>query len=213
MNSSSESGKRHRVGPGRLSPLARMERTHPFLMMLYLGLLGITVLFIVLIFMYLHARTTHPIGSHPFPRFFGLSTVLLLISSAMLRPTARFYRKDNLRRLSRALGYTLLLSIGFVAAQVAGWRELFLSGLPLQKAAAGTLVYWLSALHAMHLLLGMSFLAYFWARTRHAAADGVRTLLFIRNPYRRLQLQMLRLYWHFMDGLWVVLFLVLLFTL
>ncbi len=212
MSSSTPPGKSNRVGQRRASALARMERTHPLLMLLYLALVGITVLFAILTVAYAQARHLHPLPDRPFPRFFALSTVLLLLSSATLRPTTRLYRKDNLRRLSRSLGYTLALGLAFVAAQIAGWRELLLSGVAPRGAAAGSYIYLLSALHAVHLLAGVGFLAYFWLRTRHAAADGVRMLVFIRNPYRRLQLRMLRLYWHFMDGLWLALFLVLLFT-
>jgi cytochrome c oxidase subunit 3 len=43
-------------------------------------------------------------------------------------------------------------------------------------------------------------------RTTYAARDGVRALVFIRNPFHRRQLQLLSTYWHFIDGLWVVLF-------
>lgn len=206
------SGKSDRVGQRRASALARMERTHPLLMLVYLALVGITVLFAILVVAYVQARHFHPLPDRPFPRFFALSTVLLVLSSATLRPTTRAYRKDNLRRLARSLGYTLALGLAFVAAQLVGWRELLLGGLAPRGVATGSYIYLLSALHAVHLLAGIGFLAYFWLLTRHAAADGVRTLVFIRNPYRRLQLRMLRLYWHFMDGLWLALFLVLLFT-
>lgn len=213
MNSSSSPGKQNRVGQRRLSALARMERTHPLLMLLYLGVVGITVLFAILVVAYLQARSWHPPVARPFPRFFGLSTVLLLLSSAVLRPTTRLYRKDNLSRLAQRLGYTLLLGLGFAATQAAGWRELFMAGLPFQGQATGTYVYLISALHLVHLTVGLVFLTYFWVRTRHAAADGVRTLFFIRNPYRRLQLRMLRFYWHYLDALWVALFVLFLFAL
>lgn len=212
MSSSTPPRKSDRVGQRRASALARMERTHPLLMLLYLALVGIGVLFAILVVAYVQARHFHPLPERPFPRFFALSTVLLLLSSATLRPSTRFYRKDNLRRLARSLGYTLVLGLAFVASQLMGWRELLFSGVAPRGVAAGSYIYLLSALHAVHLVAGVGFLAYFWFRTRLATTDGVRMLVFIRNPYRRLQLRMLRLYWHFMDGLWVALFLVLLFT-
>ena len=211
-SSSTPPGNPNRVGQRRSSALARMEQTHPFLMLLYLALVGISVLFAILVAAYLQARHFHALPDRPFPRYFALSTVLLVLSSATLRPTTRFYRKDNLRRLARSLGYTLVLGLTFVAAQLVGWRELLLSGLLPRGAAAGSYIYLISALHVAHLLVGVGFLAYFWLLTRHAATDGVRMLVFIRNPYRRLQLRMLRLYWHYLDVLWLVLFLVLLFT-
>jgi cytochrome c oxidase subunit 3 len=77
--------------------------------------------------------------------------------------------------------------------------------------ASGTYVYLISALHVAHLLGGMLFLLSLLLRTLHASRDAVRTLVFIRNPYRRLQLRLLSQYWHFIDGLWVVLFTLFLF--
>jgi cytochrome c oxidase subunit 3 len=40
----------------------------------------------------------------------------------------------------------------------------------------------------------------------------VRTLVFIRNPYYRRQLQAMAVYWHFVDVVWLVLFAVFLFA-
>lgn len=212
MNSSSPDNKK-RVGTRRLTAFGRIERIHPLLMLLYVGLLGVTVLFVILVASYLQTRALHPMGARPFPRFFALSTVLLLLSSATLRPATRHYRKDRLDKTARALGLTMILGIGFVLAQLAGWRELLLNGYPLRSVAASSYVYLLSSLHAAHLLGGLLGLSYFYLRTRHAAADGVRTLVFIRNPYRRLQLRMLRFYWHYLDVLWLALFGLFLFVL
>ena len=63
----------------------------------------------------------------------------------------------------------------------------------------------------VHILAGMGYLLALLLRTLHAARDGVRTLVFIRNPYYRRQLQAMRTYWHFVDVVWVVLFAVFLF--
>jgi cytochrome c oxidase subunit III len=211
-SSSTPPGKSDRVGNRQASAFQRIERTHPLLMMLYLALMGITVLFAILVAAYLQTRHFHPLPTGPFPRFFALSTVLLVLSSVTLRPITRYYRKDNLTKTAQALGFTLALGLAFLAAQVIGWRELLLSGVAPRGMAAGTYIYLLSALHGVHLIAGITYLAYLWIITRHASTDGVRTLVFIRNPYRRLQLRLIRLYWHYMDLLWLALFLVLLFT-
>ena len=181
-------------------------------MLLYLGLVGIGVLFLILVIAYVQARHYYPPPAGPFPRFFVVGTIVLAFSSAVLRPTMRFYRKDNLRRLRQALGYAVGLGVAFIVTQGLGWQELMASGVAPRGAPAGSYIYLLSALHAVHLLAGIGYLTYFWSLTRHAAADGVRALVFIRNPYRQLQLRMLRLYWYFMEAVWLVVFLVLLFT-
>ncbi|SHJ49230.1 cytochrome c oxidase subunit 3 [Hymenobacter daecheongensis DSM 21074] len=212
MNSDKE--RKDRVGAGQpTSTFSRIERVPPLLMLLYLGLAGITVLFVILLAAYMQTRHLSglPTGLHPLPRYFSLSTIVLLASSYTLSQAARIYRQDDVTGLGRCLGATLLLGCVFAGLQVLGWRELMAQGVFFTGEASGTYIYLISALHVAHLLGGMLFLLSLLLRTLHASRDAVRSLVFIRNPYRRLQLRMLGLYWHFIDGLWVVMFTLFLF--
>ncbi|GAB3292686.1 cytochrome c oxidase subunit 3 [Hymenobacter tenuis] len=212
MNSDPE--RTNKIGANRpASPFQRMERMPLLLMMLYLGMAGVTVLFIMLLVAYAYTRyhSNAAPGIYPLPRFFSLSTIVLLISSYTINQASRLYSQDDLRSLGRCLGATLLLSSVFAGLQLLGWRELMNQGVFLDGVASGTFIYLISALHVAHLLGGMLFLLALLLRTQHAARDAVRTLVFIRNPYRRLQLRMVTIYWHFIDVLWVVLFAAFLF--
>ncbi|MBT9392443.1 cytochrome c oxidase subunit III [Hymenobacter sp. NST-14] len=204
----------NKVGSNRpASSLQRMERVPPLLMMLYAGLAGVTVLFVVLVgaYAYTRFRAEMPTGNYPLPRFFSLSTIVLLISSYVIAQARRLYEQDDLLTLRRCLGATLLLSSVFAGLQLLGWRELMAQGVFFNGESSGTFVYLISALHVAHLLGGMLFLLTLLLRTHYAARDAVRSLVFIRNPYRRLQLRMITLYWHFIDGLWIALFAAFLF--
>ena len=210
----SDKDPRNKVGAGRpSSTFARMERMPPMQMLLYLSIVASTVLFVVLAAAYAQTRllSAMPQGLHPFPRYFSISTIVLLVSSYTIAQARRLYQQDDVTMLSRCLGATLLLAAIFVGMQGLGWRELIAQGVFFNGEASGTYVYLLSALHVLHLLAGVLFLMILFLRTAHASRDGVRTLVFIRNPYRRRQLQMLAVYWHFLDGLWLALFAVFLF--
>ncbi|UOG77007.1 cytochrome c oxidase subunit III [Hymenobacter tibetensis] len=212
MNSDKE--RKDKVGANRpASAFQRMERVPPMLMMLYLSLVGIGVLFLFLVVAYAQTRymANLPRGLHPFPKFFSISTIVLLVSSYTLAQAPRLYRADDVANLARCLGATLLLGCIFAGLQVLGWRELMTQGVFFDGMASGTYVYLISALHVAHLLGGMLFLLALLLRTLHASRDAVRTLVFIRNPYRRLQLRLLSMFWHFIDALWVVLFVVFVF--
>jgi cytochrome c oxidase subunit 3 len=210
--------RRNQVGAGRQpagsSAFGRMERVPPLLMMLYLGLLGISILFAMLVVMYIMTRLQGGAtpGTHPFPRYFSLSTIVLLVSSYTLAQSPRLYKADDLLGLIRCLGATLLLASFFCGLQVLGWRELAQQGVFFKGAPSGTYVYLITAVHVVHILAGMGFLLTLLLRTMHAARDGVRTLIFIRNPYYRRQLQAMAVYWHFVDVVWLVLFAVFLFA-
>ena len=195
------------------SAFSRIERLPPLLMLLYLALVGITMLFVTLVAMYVAARAQSgvPTGLHPFPRYFSLSTIVLLVSSYVLAQAPRLYRADDLNALVRCLGATLLLGCVFSGLQVQGWRELVQQGVLFTGESSGTFVYVISGLHVAHIVAGLIFLLVNMLRTLHASRDSVRSLVFIRNPYHLRQLRALLTYWHFIDVLWLGLFGVFLF--
>lgn len=183
---------------------------------LYLALLAITVMFVMLVVAYVvtRLRSGVPTGLHALPRYFSLSTIVLVVSSYIIGQAPRLYAQDDLSSLARCLGATLLLGAIFAGLQVLGWRELMMQGVPFQgraSSSSGQFIYLISALHVAHLLGGMLFLLALLLRVIHANRDAVRTLIFIRNPYHRRQLSLLGTYWHFIDVLWVALFAVFLF--
>lgn len=211
MNSDNE--RKDKVGTRSPSAFARIERLPPLLMLLYLVLVGVTVLFVMLVLAYVHTRYVSdlPSGLHPFPRSFSISTIVLVVSGYALSQARRLYQQDDMPGLVRCLGVTLVLGSVFAGLQVLGWHELMTQGVLFEGAASGTYVYLISALHVAHVLGGILFLTTLFLRTLHASRDAVRTLVFIRNPYRRLQLRLITTYWHYIDALWVVLFAIFLF--
>lgn len=202
--------RKNKVDSRQGSAFGKMEHMHPIRMLLYLSMIGIGVLFFILVVAF--ARTGG-FGSDQFslPKFFSISTLLLLFSSYTISKVPRIYKKDKLHKMTRYLAVTFVLSVAFIGAQVLGWREISASGAYFTGKASGSYLYLISALHLLHLLGGMIFLAFLLFKTAHMASDGVRSLIFIRDPYRRLQLSMLCTYWHFIGLLWLFLYLVILF--
>ncbi len=202
--------KKNRVHSRQGSAFSNIEKMHPIRMLLYLSMIGIGVLFFILVVAF--ARTGgFDYEGFKFPKFFSISTILLLLSSYTISKVPGIYKKDKLNKMTRYLGFTLILGILFIGAQLLGWNEISASGVSFTGKASGTYLYLISALHILHLAGGIIFLAFLFFKTAHVAADGVRSLIFIRDPYRRLQLSMVTSYWHFMDFLWIVIYLVFLF--
>jgi cytochrome c oxidase subunit III len=205
-----DSDKKNKIHSKQLSAFGKIERMHPIKMLLYLSMIGIGILFFVLVIAF--ARTGgFAYQSFELPKFFSVSTVLLLFSSYAISKIPALYRRDKVKKMIRYLGITLLLGILFIGAQLIGWNEMTTEGVYFRGKASGTYLYLISALHILHLLGGIIFLSFLFFKTAHVAADGVRTLVFIRDPYRYLQLSMLRSYWNFMDFLWLGLYMVFLF--
>lgn len=205
-----DSDKKKKVDARQLSAFGGIEKMHPIRMLLYLSMIGIGILFFILVVAF--ARTGgFQQENFELPKFFSVSTILLLFSSYAISRVPRLYKRDRLKKMTRHLGMTLGLGVLFVGAQLIGWNEMAKAGVYFTGKASGTYLYLISALHVLHLLGGIIFLSFLFFKTAHVATDGVRSLIFIRDPYRHLQLAMLCGYWHFMDFLWLGLYLVFLF--
>jgi cytochrome c oxidase subunit 3 len=92
-----------------------------------------------------------------------------------------------------------MLALGFLFLQYQGWTGLEEIGLPLKTNASGDFVYALSWLHAGHVLGGIAALL--------VATIVAFSLKFKVTPKRKLRFELTLTYWHFVDFLWVYLFL------
>lgn len=202
-----DSDKKNKVDARQLSAFKNIKRMHPINMLLYFSMIGIGVLFLILMIAFARTGGFQP-ENIQMPKFFTVGTILLLFSSYAISKVPGIYKKDKLKKMARYLGITLVLGLLFIGAQVLGWREISASGLNFTGKVSGTYFYLISALHILHLLGGVIFLSFLFFKTSHVAADSIRSLVFIRDPYRHLQLSMVCRYWHFMDFLWLGLYLV-----
>ena len=205
-----DSDKKNKVGSRQLSAFRHIERMHPIRMLLYLSMVGIGVLFLILLIAFMRTGGFQS-EEIQLPKFFSLGTVLLLLSSYTISRVPTIYKKDKLHKMARYLAATLGLGLLFIGSQILGWKEMTDAGVNFSGKASGTYLYLISALHILHLAGGIIFLFFVFFKTAHVATDSVRSLIFIRDPYRHLQLQMLSSYWHFLDFMWVGLYLVFLF--
>jgi cytochrome c oxidase subunit 3 len=97
----------------------------------------------------------------------------------------------------------LLASAGFgvlfLAGQLVAWRQLVAAGVYLPSTLHSSFFYVLTGLHGLHLIGGIIALSWVLAKA----------LLNRITPAKGESLQLCALYWHFMDGLWVYLFILL----
>ena len=139
------------------------------------------------------------------PRILWLNTAVLLSSSLTLELSRRSLSTGgpgagfSARGFTRWLYVTLALGLCFIAGQLIAWRELASRGVYLATNPSSSFFYLLTATHGVHLLGGIAALGYVVLRAgRIALAPGRRTLV-----------DLTALYWHFMDGLWIYILLLL----
>jgi cytochrome c oxidase subunit 3 len=138
------------------------------------------------------------------PRVLLLSTALILISSVTLEAARRKLKAASQGGYTRWLLMTVLLGVGFLASQLVAWKQLARQGVYLTSNPHSSFFYLLTATHGVHLLGGLLALVFLLARTqrqaKRAAAAGAR---------RQAAADAVTIYWHFMDALWIYLFLLL----
>lgn len=208
-----KSENQNKIGAGKLPSFEQIEKVPPLKMILYVSMAGMGVLFFILtvIFLMKAGQVTNQ-KEILLPKLFTVSTVVILVSSFFMQQVPDQYQQDNLVQLKRQLGWALVLGFVFATAQVVAWFELDSKNVLFNGHTTGTFLYLLSALHLLHIAGGLAFSAFLFIKTSRASADPIRTLVFIRDPYRRMQLEMLRSYWHFLDVVWVALFFTFLFA-
>ena len=195
------------------STFERIERMHPHKMLLYLGIIGSSLIFLFMLIAYTISRPQMAtFGNFPMPKAFIFSTVVMLVSGFISTKLLPAFLQDDIHKLKRALLLTLLLGITFGISQFAGWQELRHSGVFMAGKGAGSFLYVLTGLHAAHLLGGVAFLAYLSIYTFWVANDPVRQLIMVTNPYQKIKLQIFSIYWIFLDITWLTLFFYFLFV-
>ena len=130
------------------------------------------------------------------PRVMFGSTALILLSSVSIEIARRKLKQNLTGGYSRYLLLTTALGLGFLVSQFIAWRQLAGQGIYLASNPYSSFFYLLTGAHAVHLAGGLLALGLLWLRSRkqlgrQATADAVS------------------IYWHFMDALWIYLFLLL----
>src|SRR5438128_6480549 len=170
------------------------------------GIGGIVMLFTALASAYI-VRSASGNDWRPIvmPKVLWLSTALILVSSVTMEISRRSLKQDKNSRYSAWLMFTVILGFGFVASQLIAWRQLWRQGVYMAGNPHSSFFYLFTAAHGLHLLGGLIALSYLLLRTRKKRDT-------IEGKLRRVgAADAASIYWYFMDGLWIVLFLVLFF--
>jgi cytochrome c oxidase subunit 3 len=188
-----------------VKPLARPATPEPLVsntrLAIVIVIVGESMLFAGLVGMYLVFRLAAPSWPPPdLPRLpLGITTLNSFVLLASLIPLTRALSAARQHRaLPRgALQIATLLGALFLSVQGIEWLRLIAHGLTLGSGPYGGAFYLLIGCHALHVLVAVCWLAVLAVR-EHRARPGWNSWA---------GLEMCTLYWYFVCGLWVALFL------
>ena len=138
------------------------------------------------------------------PTAFFISTIAIIGSSVTFHLAKKAIQKNNQSATTRFLLATLALGIAFVVLQFVGFGQIVANGYYFTGAASSITTTFLYIVTVVHLL--------------HLAGGLISLLIIIYNHFKQkynstqtLGIELGAMYWHFLDLLWVYLFLFLYF--
>ncbi|MBS4072212.1 MAG: cytochrome c oxidase subunit 3 [Algoriphagus sp.] len=186
----------------------KLENFHPYETLLYLAMVSSGLIFLFLVVAFLYSGLNQLEGlNHRMPIAFLISTFMLVLSGYTATKMRLHYQEENIPKLESSLRNTFVLGVAFTILQFAGWKELTDMGINFTGIPSGSFLYLLSGIHIFHLLGAMVFALILLVQLRRTQEDGIRKLILVTNPYEKMRIRLFTVYWHFMDAIWLILFL------
>lgn len=174
--------------------------------LLWFGIISLTMSFAGLTSAYVVSKERPDwISGFDIPQAFYISLVLILISSLTIHLAKVAIQKERALRGMALLVTTFLLGIAFVYFQFVGFSEIIESGYNFTGPTSSittSFIYLVVILHVAHVVGGL-----------------ISLLVVIYNHYKQkyrkgetLGIEMAATFWHFIDAVWIYLFLFLYFV-
>lgn len=182
------------------------SRREPIGFMLWLGVIGSSLVFVsifITCLLRMQGTNSHFIA---LPDMFWLSTLVILFSSILLHEANLAFSQERFLHYRLFLGATLSLGITFMLLQGIGWLEMIDNGFFINRNTSTGFVYLLTGLHLVHILGGVIYLSMMFQKALKNSSY-VDAFVYSVNPPNRLRLKLITRYWHFVDALWLVVFL------
>src|SRR5215467_9058649 len=126
-----------------------------------------------------------------------IATICLLSSSLTVALAERAFRREDNAKFRLWLLVTILLGLEFLGSTAFEWYKLiFRDHLTISTNLFGTTFYSLVGLHASHVIVGLTLLVLVLILSLR---EDVR-------PANAEHIEMISWYWHFVDGIWVIVF-------
>jgi cytochrome c oxidase subunit 3 len=183
----------------------KSKKIHPHKFLLWISIESICMMFAGLTSAYIVKRNQANWEEIPLSPIFLYSTFVILFSSLTMYLSYKAFKSREMQKYKRLITVTAALGVLFAVLQYFGFRAMANHGIlllvPGSNAAASFLVVQIG-LHVVHALGGVIALLVTIFR-------AFRTRV---KSYSTLPIELVSTYWHFVDILWIYLYLFLYFT-
>ena len=180
---------------------AQRQKIHPHKFLLWVAIASICMMFAGWTSAFLVRKAQGNWLIFTLPTAFWVSTFVILASSVTMHLSIKEFKKRNMSLYKKLFSLTAILGVAFMLLQFWGFYDMHHSGITLasnSEGVSGSFIYVISGVHLLHMLGGVIALVivFFVVNFRR------RTKIYSSNS-----LEILGTYWHFVDVLWIYLFL------
>ena len=175
------------------------RKIHPHKFTLWVAIGSILMMFAGLTSAYIVKRSQASWLMIEIPTLFWYSTATILASSVTVQLALKALKKREMINYRRLLVVTAVLGVLFIVLQVVGFRQFAAQDIRLVGAgsnASYSFLLAISGIHGVHVLGGVVALV----------VIAIRALNSSTRSYSSLPLEIAATYWHFVDALWIYLF-------
>lgn len=174
----------------------QQKKIHPHKFTLWVAIASILMMFAGLTSAYIVKSNQSGWQEVEMPKIFWGSTAVILISSLTVQMALRSFKQRAMSQYRLLIAITFFLGIAFVALQYAGFTQLWNERIRFQGSGAGQFLYIIFGLHAIHVLGGVITLMVMFLKAFFGKTKG----------YSSVPVELAATYWHFVDILWLYLF-------
>ena len=174
-------------------------------MMLWLGIASLFMTFAGFTSAFIVSKSREDwIANFDLPQAFTFSLIVIIISSLSLFLARRELLKNNFRLTSIYLAITFLMGLAFAISQFIGFNQIIENGYHFTgptSTITTSFIFLIAFVHLVHVLAGLLVLAFVIFNNSKRKYSKNNTLGF----------ELASIFWHFVDILWIYLFLFLVF--
>lgn len=179
---------------------------------MWLGLAGSALIFLSLIGISIFRKKTLGWEEIPMPGEFWLSSLLIFSSSVTLFEAMLAFRTERFKHYRVCLGLTFVLGLIFSVTQAVAWLELFQLSDAVSNKSSLSIIYLITGIHFLHFLGGLAFLGILLTEAIRNSSY-IDSFVYSVNGPNLIRIKLLSIFWHFIGGLWLILFFTMLFLL
>jgi len=180
---------------------------HPQMFGLWLAMAGMTMFFAALTSaLILKKGDFRSWENFRLPDVFMISTGIIIMLSIVMQYALICYRKARFTAFRWLFFGGFVLGLAFLFSQWRGFVALKAMGFPLTGNISGQFIYMMAVVHGVHITIALLVTLVALIKAVRARKDPLFELRNIINPKRKLQMELLVTFWHYIDIVWVYLF-------